>query len=329
VTVQYAVTGGTAIGNGVDYTLPPGTISFAPGETSKSITMSVVDDSQPEPNETVVVSMSNPVNATIGQIPSFTYTIVDNDPPPDLAISGGISVAGPTSVPAGQPRGLVLSSWTVVNQGKGAAGAFSNGFYLSTDSAISSSDTYLDGNSNSGLGAGQSYPWGGPSLTIPANTVPGRYWVGVLVDRTDAVYESNEANNYASATITVLPGADLAITTTTLTASPPRIPLAGGTVSLSSWTVQNQGYVSTGSFQISYYLSTDQNYDSKDILLGTGSNLGLAPGASATYAPSFPIPAGTPKTSYYIVVVVDLQNSVQEFNESNNSLTSSNTISVY
>src|SRR5207249_1879458 len=44
VTVNYAVTGGTATGGGVDYTLASGTLTFNPGETSKSISAAIVND---------------------------------------------------------------------------------------------------------------------------------------------------------------------------------------------------------------------------------------------------------------------------------------------
>src|SRR6266536_1659812 len=44
VTVDYAVTGGTATGGGVDYTLASGTLTFAPGVTSQNISLTVVND---------------------------------------------------------------------------------------------------------------------------------------------------------------------------------------------------------------------------------------------------------------------------------------------
>src|SRR5213078_4505343 len=66
VTVDYAVTGGTATGGGVDYTLASGTLTFAPGVTNQSIAIVVVDDALDEANETILVSLSNPTNATLG-----------------------------------------------------------------------------------------------------------------------------------------------------------------------------------------------------------------------------------------------------------------------
>ena len=84
VTVRYAEgTGGTATA-GTDYTaLASGTLTFAAGETSRTITVSVIGDTTDEPNETVVVVLSSPAGATIG-IGTGTGTITDNEPFPYL-----------------------------------------------------------------------------------------------------------------------------------------------------------------------------------------------------------------------------------------------------
>ena len=82
VTVDYAVTG-TATGSGTDYTLANGTLTINAGESSGTITIgSIVDDSLDEANETVIVTLSNPSNATLGSDDAHTYTITDNDNAP-------------------------------------------------------------------------------------------------------------------------------------------------------------------------------------------------------------------------------------------------------
>jgi gliding motility-associated-like protein len=77
-TVDYTVTG-TATGGGVDYTLANGTLSFAAGELSKTIDLTIVDDALIEENETVVITLSNASGADLGTNTVFTYTIVNND----------------------------------------------------------------------------------------------------------------------------------------------------------------------------------------------------------------------------------------------------------
>jgi hypothetical protein len=79
VTVDYDVIGGTVSGSRVDYTLAPGSLTFAPGETSKTIALRITDDALHEPDETLVVGLSKPQNAILGANTSLTLTIVDND----------------------------------------------------------------------------------------------------------------------------------------------------------------------------------------------------------------------------------------------------------
>ena len=85
ITVDYAVTG-SAIGSGTDYTLANSTLTINAGETNGTITIdNIVDDSLYEPNETIIVTLSNPSNATLGSENVHTYTITDNDSKPVVA----------------------------------------------------------------------------------------------------------------------------------------------------------------------------------------------------------------------------------------------------
>ena len=115
---------------------------------------------------------------------------------PDLVITTGSPTITPTNVAAGQT--VTLNAWTVRNQGTAPSGFFYNGFYLSTDSTITTSDIYLGGNANTSRAPGTEFNWGGPTLTIPADTSQGTYYVGIFVDRTNASTESNESNNYVA-----------------------------------------------------------------------------------------------------------------------------------
>ena len=84
VSVNYAITG-TATGSGNDYTLADGTLTINAGATSGTITIaSIVDDSIDETNETVVLTLSSPSNATLGSDSIHTYTITDNDSTPTI-----------------------------------------------------------------------------------------------------------------------------------------------------------------------------------------------------------------------------------------------------
>ena len=100
VTVAYAdASTGTAT-SGTDYTaLTAGTLTFAAGTTSQTFAVSVSDDGDDEPNETVEVTLSNTVNATFdGGATSLTGTgtIIDNDGMPALSIGSPSVIEGAT-----------------------------------------------------------------------------------------------------------------------------------------------------------------------------------------------------------------------------------------
>ncbi|MGN6184500.1 MAG: beta strand repeat-containing protein, partial [Thermoanaerobaculia bacterium] len=77
VTVSYATTDGTA-SNGADYVSTTGTLTFAPGTTSRTIVVPIVGDTLVEGNETLTVTLASPSNGTLGTS-SATGTIVDDD----------------------------------------------------------------------------------------------------------------------------------------------------------------------------------------------------------------------------------------------------------
>ncbi len=63
-TVTYATVNGTATA-GSDYTATTGTLSFATGETTKTINVPIIGDTTVEGNETFLVNLTNPTNAIL------------------------------------------------------------------------------------------------------------------------------------------------------------------------------------------------------------------------------------------------------------------------
>ena len=61
-----------------DFNTAGGTLQFAAGETTKPITVSIVNDGYDEGNETFTLTLSNPSGMTLGAPASTTITIVDN-----------------------------------------------------------------------------------------------------------------------------------------------------------------------------------------------------------------------------------------------------------
>jgi len=80
VTVAFATANGDTnpATAGTDYTAANGTVTFAPGDTSKTITVVVKGDTEAEANETFKVVLSNPTNATFLDL-SAVGTITNDD----------------------------------------------------------------------------------------------------------------------------------------------------------------------------------------------------------------------------------------------------------
>jgi hypothetical protein len=76
VSVSYTTSDGTATGS-ADYTPVTGVLTFAPGETSKTITVPVLNDTVYEGAETFKLTLSNPVNAGL-PTPETVGTILDD-----------------------------------------------------------------------------------------------------------------------------------------------------------------------------------------------------------------------------------------------------------
>ena len=95
MTVDYATAGGTAE-EGTDYTATSGTLTFAPGEDSKTIPVPTLEDEIDEENETFTLNLSNPDGATI-QDGTATGTINDDDEPPAIVITDAEAEEGETA----------------------------------------------------------------------------------------------------------------------------------------------------------------------------------------------------------------------------------------
>ncbi|MCB0000815.1 MAG: hypothetical protein KDE56_33860, partial [Anaerolineales bacterium] len=83
VTVAYSTSNGTAAA-GSDYTAASGTLTFAPGQTTATFGVVLLDDALDEAGETVLLTLSSPTNSTLGDPNPATLTISDNDAPPTV-----------------------------------------------------------------------------------------------------------------------------------------------------------------------------------------------------------------------------------------------------
>ena len=78
-SVDFATSNGTATAP-ADYTAVTQTINFAAGESTKTVSIPIVNDGVSEPNETVNLTLSNAVGVALSPTPSAVLTIIDNTP---------------------------------------------------------------------------------------------------------------------------------------------------------------------------------------------------------------------------------------------------------
>ena len=93
VTVHYATANGTAR-QAFDYVRAAGTLTFVPGETSKTLALTTLPDALFELDETALINLSSPTNAAITDAQGV-LTIVDDDPMPSLTVGDASRLEGP------------------------------------------------------------------------------------------------------------------------------------------------------------------------------------------------------------------------------------------
>ena len=223
---------------------------------------------------------------------------------PDLVVS---SASGPT---AAAPGATLTYTDTTKNQGAAPAAGATTRYYLSLDTALDGSDVALGSRVVPGLAAGASHT-GSATLTIPAGTSSGAYWLLIKADAGDAVAETFETNNVVWRQLHI--GADLVVTTLTV----PATVAAGAVVTLSD-TTRNQGMTAAAASTTRYYLSLDVFLDGADTPLGSRAVPVLSSGTSSTGSVAVTIPASTVAGAYYVLAKADADGVAIETVESNN-----------
>jgi uncharacterized membrane protein len=254
------------------------------------------DNSVTEASET-----NNTANATINIISMADLTVQN------LTVNRATASPGDT----------VRVSFTIANQGSFNAIAHMEDVRLSTDNVINATDTLLTTVTSSGITAGSTAQFI-LDITIPNNTNPGSFFVGVLADARNNVPETNENNNSASVAISVSGDIDLELTNLTVT---PNTGAPGAQVAVTV-RLTNRGTLSAPATSVEFRLSNDQIINNADTLLGTVMSTVLGPGQNATISFSATIPTGISPGSRFIGAIVDPAGNVMESNETNNTASS-------
>jgi len=87
VSVDFSTQAGTALA-GADFVAQAGTLTFAPGQATATISVPIVSDNVQEPAESFFVVLGNPIGGTIGQA-TGTVSIPADPPLPSISIVGG------------------------------------------------------------------------------------------------------------------------------------------------------------------------------------------------------------------------------------------------
>jgi hypothetical protein len=200
ITVTYATAAGTATA-GEDYASGGGTLTFAPGETSKTLSFAVSGDTVQEVSENFFVNLKDPSNASISD-GQGVGTILDDDsacpvpsfgPPSGFFAGGGAGEIAVGDFNADGKRDLaVVRSGNVVAVllGDGAGGfAAANTFAIGSSArSVVTADFNLDGkadlatanpsSSNLSILLGDGAGGFAPQTTVPAGPQPGSLAVG-------------------------------------------------------------------------------------------------------------------------------------------------------
>jgi uncharacterized repeat protein (TIGR03803 family) len=245
--------------------------------------------------------------------------------PPDLA---PIALVAPTNINLPYPNPTVQVSWSVTNEGVGAAIPYwFDTIWFSTNGVLDSNSVDVGD-----FPVTQEVPPGGSyaetnSVTLPMST-NGNYTLFVHVDNYNFVYESNKSNNIStgiSGTFTIGAVPDLAATefsanTSNLVFYPdsPQSP----TVQV-SWTVANQGVgPALGNWYDTIYISTNDTIagavaSQSFWLYRSSAPLSVGSEYQLTNSIVLPQQSGT----YYLILSVNDGHSLYEANYANNTAT--------
>ena len=291
--------------SGVDYLPLPATVTIAEGAASATVTVTPIDDAIVESNETVSLSLADGPGYQVGSPGSATVTLTSDDVAPDLAVS---ALTGPAAAAAGV---AIAINETTKNQGTGEAIASVTRYYLSVNGTVDVADAVLGSRSVPLLAVGASSA-ATVTLTIPAGTATGTYYVIAMADADAALGEIVESNNQRSFVTRI--GPDLQI----LGVTAPSTAAAGAAIVVGD-TTKNKGAGGAGASTTAFFLSANSTYKAADAALGSRGVPALGPGASQAAQTTLTIPAGTPAGAYYLIALADAANVVAELTETDNT----------
>jgi hypothetical protein len=292
VSVNFATSNDSATA-GSDYTAVSGTLTFAPGETNKTIVVPVLQDSSPEDTELFNVTLSNPSGgATLGQAIRGQVNILDDERRPPI-------VLGVTPICGHEGDFVLISGW---NFEQGATVLFGNNaaqnVLVSGTTAISCNVPAGSGTVSLTIGTSQG------TATLPAafTYVPGAKPPGTILSWFAPVIPEGEG---ALSLDFLPPPRDLRATRTSTSES-------AGIASPDAFAAQDRVAAESPLELLSYkvYRSTDPSFSVTDPATALVAN--LPAGTTTFFVPDTSLPGGggTGSFFYRITAVYDQGESV-------------------
>ncbi|MFX1442766.1 MAG: S8 family serine peptidase, partial [Promethearchaeota archaeon] len=134
----------------------------------------------------------------------------------------------------------------------------------------------------------------------------------------DGIYTSQSAIWTFTTIGTGLPQIDLTDRGNSYSGFTP-ISVVSGSTSFNVWCeVENIGNSDAGSFEITYYVSSDYEISTSDYIIGIDSVSGIPSASSAASSWTGTFPSGVPNGMYYIGWIIDSSDQVSETDETNN-----------
>jgi len=303
VTVNYATADGTATTAKGDYQASSGTLTFAPGQTSQTITVYVNGNTVDEPDETFYVNLSNPVNATIaggqgrGTILNDDLSISVSDTSATEANSGTTLANFTVNLSAASTHSVTVGYYT--SGGTGTAGTdytsvngtitFNPGQTTATVTVPVIGDTIYDGNEMFNL-----------YLCQPANAILSRgQGVGTIIENAPSAISVNDVSVVSPTSGTVSAFFTVSLSAVSSTALSVNFATANGTATAGSDYTAVSGTLTFAPGQISQTVAVPVNgdplYDANEAFTITlsnpsvGATLGKSQG-TATIVSSQPQP---------------------------------------
>jgi len=278
VKVNYFLRDNTAE-NGIDYQSVSGRLTFAPGVTTQTVNVPVIDDSLDEFDENFHFILSNPAHAVIG-MSQATGTILDNDPEPSIIIND------------------MSATEASVN------GNFPSVPFTATLSAPSAKPVSFKYTVSGGTATPQSDYYQPPptTITFPAGTTTFKFFVSLIAD---SAYEPDETffidlNEPLNATI-----ARARIQGTIINDdSPPVISLEGNAFA-------TEGNSGTSNFPITVRLS-GASYQVVTVNYATADGTAIAGSDYVSIAGSFTFNPGETSKTFDVQIIGDTTDEVDE-----------------